>query len=112
VHDTQRANFGVAWIEPILLYRSIESAVSLCQRIYIGDCIILQRRKFKLVFFLDTSFKLVFWLDTTLKLVNSQMLLNAAFVHDRVICEPPNCYKKFKETRAALKFGELRSGNA
>jgi hypothetical protein len=41
------------------------------------------------VFFLDSSFKLVFWLDTTLKLVNSQMLLNAAVVHDRVICEPP-----------------------
>jgi hypothetical protein len=37
------------------------------------------------VFFLDTSFKLVFWLDTTLKLVNSQMLLNAAVVHDRAI---------------------------
>jgi hypothetical protein len=43
------------------------------------------------VFFLVTSFKLVvvFWLDTTLKLVNSQMLSNAAVVHDRVICEPP-----------------------
>jgi hypothetical protein len=41
------------------------------------------------VFFLDTSFNLVFWLDTILKLVNSQMLLNAAVVHDRVICEPP-----------------------
>jgi hypothetical protein len=26
--DTQRANIGVAWMEPILLYRSIESAVS------------------------------------------------------------------------------------
>jgi hypothetical protein len=51
---------------------------------------IFRRRKFKLAFFLDSSFKLVFWLDTTLKLANSQMLLNVAVVHDRVICEPPD----------------------
>jgi Ni/Fe-hydrogenase subunit HybB-like protein len=54
------------------------------------EYLIRRRRKFKLVFWLDTTFNLVFWLDTTLKLlVNSQMLLNAAVVHDRVICEPP-----------------------
>jgi hypothetical protein len=59
-------------VEPILLNRSrISFIISLCQRIYIGDCRIRRRRKFKLVFFLDTSFKSVFWLDTTLKLVNS-----------------------------------------
>jgi hypothetical protein len=69
---------------------------------------IRRRRKFKLVFFLDSSFKLLFWLDTTLKLVNSQMLLNAAVVHDRVICEPPyrlhDCSCASYPVAAAQKF--------
>jgi hypothetical protein len=60
-----------------------------------------------LVFFLSTTFKLVFWLDTNLKLVNSQMLLNAAVVYDRVICEPPYCPKPYlleKKVYCATQF--------
>jgi hypothetical protein len=99
-------------VEPILLNRSIESdLLSLCQQnlyLFLVFCKIRRRRKFKLVFFLSTTFKLVFLLDTNLKLVNSQMLLNAAVVHDRVICEPPKpLYSIFIGTAAMLQSSYL-----
>jgi hypothetical protein len=63
------------------------------------------------VFFLDTSFKLVFWLDTTLKLVNSQMLLNAAVVHDTVICEPPQFLTEFNDHASTCARAEQSAGS-
>jgi hypothetical protein len=55
-------------VKPILLNRSIESALikPVPAEYILVTGRIRRRQQFKFVFFLDSSFKLVFWLDTTL----------------------------------------------
>jgi hypothetical protein len=46
----------------------------------------------------------VFFLDTSFKSVNSKLLLNAAVVHDRVICEPPQGEQNDPDMNMAIVF--------